>query len=230
MNKSLFTLAALSAAMLFAVRYTPADDAPKPDDTTPDPAYKVVDESQPGFPEEVTKALDAAKNPPPPKNYVFPKLAKLALNTDKGKITVELNAEAAPLHAKSFYYLAKRGYFDGLTFHRYEPGFVIQGGDPLTKNPKLAPFHGTGGPGYQIPREYNNLKHEKFVLSMARTSDPNSAGSQFFITLAKTPFLDKENCDDGVGYTVFGKVLSGQDVVMKIRAGDKINKVEIINE
>lgn len=215
---------------------------PKPaTEVTPDPGYKVINESQPGFPKEVSDALAKAKVPPPPKDLVIPKHARLEIDSSKGKITVELDANAAPLHAKSFYYLSKRGFFDGITFHRYEPGFVIQGGDPLSKNPKLGSpyaemtgspsgFHGVGGPGYQVPREYNNLKHEKFVLSMARSSNPNSAGSQFFITLAKTEFLDKENSHDGVGYTVFGKVVSGQDVVMAIRAGDKINKVTVVED
>lgn len=205
-----------------------------------DPAYKVVDEGQPNFPSDVLAALQKAKVPPPPKTYAFPSMAKLEISTVKGKIVVQLNGKEAPLHAKSFYYLAKRHFFDGDTFHRYEPGFVIQGGDPLSKNPKLgAPyasmtgspsgFHGTGGPGYRVPREYNSLKHGKFVLSMARSNDPDSAGSQFFITLDNTPQLDRENTQDNVGYTVFGKVLSGQDVVMKIRAGDKINSIKPLN-
>ncbi|HVF85479.1 MAG TPA: peptidylprolyl isomerase, partial [Abditibacteriaceae bacterium] len=165
--------------------------------------------------------------------------ARVRLTTSKGDIVVELNGKAAPLHAKSFLYLSGKGFFDGTVFHRYEPGFVIQGGDPLSKNPKFgAPyatmtgsasgFHGSGGPGYQVPREYNSLKHTAMVLSAARTSDPDSAGSQFYITLADASFLDQENSQDGFGYTVFGKVLQGQNVVLKLRAGDSLKSATVL--
>jgi cyclophilin family peptidyl-prolyl cis-trans isomerase len=179
------------------------------------------------MPAGVIAALEKAQVPPPPVSPAAPKRSKVILSTTKGDITVEVNGEAAPLHAKSFLYLSKRGFYNGTVFHRYEPGFVIQGGDPLTKDPKAKEFAGMGGPGYQVPREYNSLTHGKYVLAAARSGDPDSAGSQFYFTLEPAPFLDKENSQDGFGYTVFGKVLTGQDVVAKLRAGDKLNKVII---
>lgn len=193
------------------------------DANAPDPKYKVVNEAQPGLPPEAVTALDKVKVPPPPKSMATPKTARVRLMTSKGPITVELNGEAAPLHVKSFLYLSKRGFYDSTVLHRYEPGFVIQGGDPLTKNPELKEFAGIGGPGYQVPRERNALKHEQFVFSAARSQDPNSAGSQFYITLDAAPFLD-----EGDGYTVFGKVVDGKENVLKLRAGDKLNKVVLL--
>jgi cyclophilin family peptidyl-prolyl cis-trans isomerase len=160
--------------------------------------------------------------------------------TSKGNIEVQLNGKAAPLHVKNFLYLSGRKFYDGTRFHRYEPGFVIQGGDPISKFPEYgAPyasvtnspsgFHGTGGPGYEVPREYNSLKHDEMALAAARSSDPDSAGSQFYFTLKDVPFLDKEQSQDGVGYTVFGKVLKGKDVVMKLRAGDVLKQVIVLS-
>jgi cyclophilin family peptidyl-prolyl cis-trans isomerase len=190
--------------------------------------YKVINEAQPGMPTEAVAGLEKAKVPPPPASLKIADKQRVRLVTSKGTITVELNPKAAPLHAKSFAYLSGRKFFDGTIFHRYEPGFVIQGGDPLTKNPKLKEFYGVGGPGYQIPREFNSLKHEQFVLSAARSSDPDSAGSQFYITLEAANFLDQEQAQDGVGYTVFGKVVSGSDVVSKLRAGDKLQSATLV--
>ncbi len=134
------------------------------------------------------------------------------IETVKGTINAELYPNIAPKTVNSFVFLACQGYFDGLTFHRYEPGFVIQGGDPAG--------NGTGGPGYHLPAEFNSLKHTAGVLSMARTSDPNSAGSQFFIMLGSAPHLDNQ-------YSAFGKVIDGMDTVMKIRAGDKMTRVTV---
>ena len=195
----------------------------KPAPGKPDPKYKVVDEADPRMPPELIAALKKVKVSPPPAAMTIPKKARVRLSTSKGQITVELNEAAAPLHVKSFLYLTKRGFFDNTVLHRYEPGFVIQGGDPLSKNPKLKDFFGTGGPGYQIPREKNSLKHDKLVLAAARSQDPDSAGSQFYITLAEAAFLD-----EGDGYTVFGKVVSGGDNVLKLRAGDKLTKAALI--
>lgn len=186
--------------------------------------YRVADEGQPGLPPEVVAALKKVKVPPPPAGTKAPKTARVRLVTSKGPIVVELNGVAAPLHVKSFLYLAKMGFYDATVLHRYEPGFVIQGGDPLTKNPALKEFSGIGGPGYQVPREHNSLKHDAFVFAAARSQDPNSAGSQFYITLAPASFLD-----EGDGYTVYGKVVEGRNTVLKLRANDKLNKVEIIS-
>ena len=136
----------------------------------------------------------------------------VTIETNKGVIKCELYPRLAPKHVNSFVFLACQGYFDGLTFHRYVPGFVIQGGDPRGD--------GTGGPGYRLPAEFNATKHVPGVLSMARTNDPNSAGSQFFIMLGTHPHLDGQ-------YTVFGKVTEGMDVVQEIRARDPMMRVTV---
>lgn len=192
--------------------------------TERDDQYRVIDEAGPGMPPEVVAALNKVKVPPPPKSMKTPSKATLRLDTSKGAITVELNGKEAPLHVKSFIYLAKSGFYNGTVWHRYEPGFVIQGGDPLTKFPKLSKrFYGTGGPGYQVPREYNKLKHDQYVLAMARSEDPDSAGSQFYFTLEPSHFLDD-------GYTVFGKVVSGQKAVAALREGDKLTSIKVLSE
>ena len=135
------------------------------------------------------------------------------IETDKGIIKFELYEDKAPITAKNFIELASSGFYDGLTFHRYEPGFVIQGGDPNGD--------GTGGSGKNIPLEVNrDLTHAKGAVAMARTQDPNSASSQFYITLEDAHFLDGS-------YAVFGKVIEGMDVVGQLRAGDVMNKVTI---
>src|SRR6266545_4135568 len=130
-----------------------------------------------------------------------------------GEITLELFAEDAPKTVENFVTLARKGFYDGLTFHRVEPKFVVQGGDPKG--------NGTGGPGYTIKDEFNKQQHVRGVVAMARTQAPNSAGSQFYITLAPAHFLDGK-------YTVFGKVTGGMEVVDKIRVGDKMKSVKII--
>lgn len=190
--------------------------------------YRVVDETQPGMPAEMVAALKKAKTPPPPDSMKVPDKATVKIATAKGDILVELNGKAAPLHVKSFLYLAGRGFYNGTLFHRYEPGFVIQGGDPLSKIASLRDMAGSGGPGYQVPREFNTLKHNAMVIAAARTADPDSAGSQFYFTLKPATFLDQENSQDGVGYTVFGKVVKGQDVVLKLRAGDAMKSVTVV--
>ena len=130
---------------------------------------------------------------------------KARIETTEGTIVVELWDDVAPGHAKNFLDLAAKGFYDGLTFHRIIKNFVIQGGCPKG--------NGTGGPGYNVKAEFNNRKHEKGVLSMARSSDPNSAGSQFFICLGR------DHCQHLDGqYTAFGKVVEGLDAVDKIAA------------
>ena len=130
------------------------------------------------------------------------------ITMDSGKtIRLELYPEIAPVTVENFLDLAKKGFYNGLTFHRIIPGFMIQGGDPSGK--------GTGGPGYKIKGEFrsngvkNDLKHERGVISMARAFDPNSAGSQFFIMHEDAPHLDGE-------YAAFGKVIEGLDTVDEI--------------
>jgi peptidyl-prolyl cis-trans isomerase B (cyclophilin B) len=136
------------------------------------------------------------------------------IETTKGTIKIELYPEEAPKAVANFIKLTKEKYYDGLKFHRVVPDFVIQTGDPKGD--------GTGGPGYTIPDEKNkDLKHTVGAVGMAKSAAPNSAGSQFYIVIGKpAPFLDG-------GYTVFGKVLSGQDVAEKIIVGDKMTKVTI---
>jgi len=132
------------------------------------------------------------------------------LQTTQGDIKIQLYPDLAPKHVKNFKDLARQGFYDGVIFHRIVPGFVIQAGDPYTKNASISrDLWGSGGPGYTINEEFNNMSHERGVVSMARMPDPNSAGSQFFIVVNDSRFLDKQ-------YTVFGKVIEGMETVDKI--------------
>ncbi|MBA3977102.1 MAG: peptidylprolyl isomerase [Nitrosopumilus sp.] len=131
------------------------------------------------------------------------------IETSQGLIKIQFFPDVAPKHVENFQELAKKGFYDGVAFHRLVKGFVIQAGDPNTKNDSNKEAWGTGGPGYTINQEFNNIPHERGIVSMARTMDPNSAGSQFFIVLNDSKFLDNQ-------YTVFGKVIEGMDVVDKI--------------
>ena len=124
------------------------------------------------------------------------------------KIEMEFFEDKAPGHVKNFKDLAKKGFYDGTIFHRVIPGFMIQGGDPNTKSDDRS-NHGMGGPGYSIKAEFNDTPHKRGILSMARSQDPNSAGSQFFIVVKDAAFLDGQ-------YTAFGKVLSGMTVADQI--------------
>ena len=130
------------------------------------------------------------------------------IETKFGKIEMEFFEDKAPGHVKNFKDLAKKGFYDGTIFHRVIPGFMIQGGDPNTKSDDRA-THGMGGPGHSINAEFNDTPHKRGILSMARSQDPNSAGSQFFIVVKKSSFLDGK-------YTAFGKVLSGMAVADQI--------------
>jgi peptidyl-prolyl cis-trans isomerase B (cyclophilin B) len=132
------------------------------------------------------------------------------IDTKFGEIELELFADKAPGHVKNFLDLARKGFYDGTTFHRVIPGFMIQGGDPNTKGTKAPRAqHGTGGPGYTIKAEFNDTEHKRGVVSMARASDPNSAGCQFFVCVADARFLDRQ-------YTAFGKVVRGLEAADKI--------------
>ncbi|HKG41820.1 MAG TPA: peptidylprolyl isomerase [Nitrososphaeraceae archaeon] len=131
------------------------------------------------------------------------------ITTKFGDIEVELYSDSAPKTVENFKDLTKKGFYDGLIFHRIVPGFVIQGGDPYTRNTTNRSRWGTGGPGWNIKAEFNKNTHKRGVLSMARSQDPDSAGSQFFIVLKDSNFLDGQ-------YTIFGKVTSGMDAVDKI--------------
>ena len=135
---------------------------------------------------------------------------KGVIETTLGTIEVEFFEDKAPGHVKNFKDLASKGFYDGTTFHRVIPGFMIQGGDPNTKSEDRSQ-HGMGGPGYTINAEFNETPHDRGILSMARSQDPNSAGSQFFIVVKGSHFLDGK-------YTAFGKVIKGMDVADKIVA------------
>ena len=133
---------------------------------------------------------------------------KAVIETKFGNIELKFFPDVAPNHVNNFIELAKKGFYDGTTFHRVIPGFMIQGGDPNTKNPDRSK-HGMGSPGYNVKAEFNDKPHKRGILSMARAGHPDSAGSQFFICVADSPFLDKQ-------YTVFGEAVSGMDVADKI--------------
>ena len=153
------------------------------------------------------------------------------IKTSKGTITVALLGKDAPITVGSFVELANKGFYDNLKFHRFEPGFVVQGGDPLTKN--LTPEEvkaggngslGTGGPGYAIAGEFLNSpnKHVDGTLAMARSQSPDSGGSQFYFTLGPQSFLDKN-------YTVFGQTTKGLEVIHQLSVGDVIESITIEN-
>lgn len=132
-----------------------------------------------------------------------------------GTIKIEFYQDSAPNTVANFEKLANTGFYNGLNFHRVEPGFVVQGGDPSGD--------GTGGPGYKIKAEFNSRKHLEGTVAMARSNQPDSAGSQFYICLAPAPFLNNN-------YTVFGQVIEGMEHVHKIRKGDKMTSVKVTNQ
>jgi peptidyl-prolyl cis-trans isomerase B (cyclophilin B) len=132
-----------------------------------------------------------------------------------GEIRLEFYPEDAPKTVENFVTLAKKGFYNGLNFHRVVPDFVVQGGCPKGT--------GAGGPGYQIKAEFNKQKHVRGTLAMARSQDPDSAGSQFYICYGPTPHLDGQ-------YTVFGRVVSGMEHVDRIKQGDKMTSVTITDE
>ena len=142
------------------------------------------------------------------------KLPMVTIETDKGKIIFEMYPDVAPKTVARITELIKKGFFDGLKFHRVVPGFVIQGGDPKGD--------GTGGSGTRIPAEFNKMKHVTGTVAMARAQDPNSADSQFYICLADQPGLDNQ-------YTIFGQVKdkASLEVIQKIKVGDVMKKVTV---
>lgn len=131
------------------------------------------------------------------------------IETTKGKLVLEFWPDVAPKTVANFKKLAKEGFYDGTAFHRIIKGFMAQGGDPLTKDLSKEAMWGTGDPGYKIPAEFNDRKHTRGVISMARSMDPNSAGSQFFLMLGTAPHLDNQ-------YTAFGKVIDGEKTLAAI--------------
>jgi peptidyl-prolyl cis-trans isomerase B (cyclophilin B) len=131
------------------------------------------------------------------------------ITTTEGEMVIEFWPDVAPKTVENFKTLAQKGFYDGTCFHRIIKGFMIQGGDPLTKDPARESHWGTGGPGYQIKAEFNDRSHQRGVISMARSANPDSAGSQFFICDGDASFLDHQ-------YTAFGRLVKGEDVLAKI--------------
>ena len=198
---------------------------------TATPASTVTPETLKLEEEPVTVETNAPKMPtnpadrnqmfssPPPMVIDRAQAYQATIKTSKGDILCELFADKAPQTVNNFIYLARAGFYDGLTFHRVVAGFVIQGGDPLSK--------GNGGPGYTIPAEIG-MPHAKGALATARLSDQvnparDSSGSQFYITLDKQPHLDG-------GYTVFGQVLDGMSVVERVAVGDLIQEIVVAEQ
>jgi peptidylprolyl isomerase len=134
------------------------------------------------------------------------------VHTNRGDFTLELLPKLAPEHVNSFVFLARDNFYDGTKFHRVVPGFVAQGGDPTGT--------GTGGPGYSVPLEASKEPFKRGIVGMARSSDPNSAGSQWFVTLGDAPHLNGQ-------YTVFGRVTNGMDVIDSIEVGDAIVSLDV---
>jgi peptidyl-prolyl cis-trans isomerase B (cyclophilin B) len=136
-------------------------------------------------------------------------LTSVNIETNHGNISFNLLPDLAPETVRNFVTLAKNGFYDGTLFHRVIPGFMIQGGDPNTKDPNMKGQWGMGGPGHTVKAEFSSRSHLEGIVSMARSTDPDSAGSQFFIVTKDSTFLDRE-------YTVFGEVTEGMDVAHKI--------------
>lgn len=134
---------------------------------------------------------------------------KAIIKTKFGDIEIKLFPDKAPKHVENFIKLAKSGFYNGTIFHRVIPGFMIQGGDPNTKDLNKKELYGMGGPGHSVKAEFNDVPHKRGIVSMARSNDPDSAGSQFFIVVEDSPFLDGK-------YTVFGQVVKGMGFADKI--------------
>ncbi len=154
-------------------------------------------------------ALLAAEEKKEEKSSVNTSNEVAVIKTNEGEMVVQFWNDAAPNTIDNFKKLARSGFYDGTIFHRIVKNFMIQGGDPNSKDPAKENKYGQGGPGYKIKAEFNDHPHDRGVISMAREPDPNSAGSQFFICLARVPRLDQH-------YTTFGKLIKGDDVLGKI--------------
>jgi len=153
--------------------------------------------------QETTPDMSPSPTPSATQNEVA------VIKTSEGEMVAEFWPDVAPETVENFKKLARQGFYDGTAFHRVIKGFMVQGGDPLTKDESKQSRWGTGDPGYKIKAEFNEKSHTRGVLSMARSQDPNSAGSQFFICHGEPKFLDRQ-------YTTFGKLIKGDDVLEKI--------------
>jgi peptidyl-prolyl cis-trans isomerase B (cyclophilin B) len=159
----------------------------------------------------LSSALFAAEEKKEEKTSMNASNEVAVIKTSEGEMVVQFWTDAAPNTIENFKKLAREGFYDGTIFHRIVKGFMIQGGDPNSKDPAKENSYGEGGPSYKIKAEFNDHSHQRGVISMARSSDPDSAGSQFFICLAPVPRLDHQ-------YTTFGKLIKGADVLEKIGA------------
>ncbi|HTL61562.1 MAG TPA: peptidylprolyl isomerase [Nitrospira sp.] len=148
---------------------------------------------------------------------------KAVIKTKFGDMEIVFFPDKAPNHVQNFIKLAKSGYYNGTIFHRVIPGFMIQGGDPNTKDPKRPETYGMGGPSEKLKAEFNDTPHRRGIVSMARTNDPNSAGSQFFIVVKDSNFLDGQ-------YTAFGEVVKGMEVADKIVSLPRNPRNDLPNE
>jgi cyclophilin family peptidyl-prolyl cis-trans isomerase len=156
----------------------------------------------------------AAASEQKPLSYYTGKVADI--ETSQGTITIRFHPDKAPNHVRNFIDLAEQGFYDGIRFHRVIAGFMIQGGDPNSKTDNRGTW-GTGGSGKTVNAEFNDISHKRGIVSMARSQDPDSASSQFFVVVKDSTFLDGQ-------YTVFGEVVKGMDVVDKIVASAKGNE------
>jgi peptidyl-prolyl cis-trans isomerase B (cyclophilin B) len=193
MNHSRPLVSLAAALSLFSASAAFADDAPS--DTTK--------EREMALPEKTPLATDAD----------IPEGTHVRLEIDDGQVTIRLLPEVAPNTVANFKVLVAEGFYDGLSFHRVIPGFMAQGGDPDGT--------GSGGPGYRIRAEFNATKHVRGTVAMARTSDPDSAGSQFYICYGPQPHLDGQ-------YTVFGEVTEGMELIDKVHNGSVIRKATLL--
>jgi peptidyl-prolyl cis-trans isomerase B (cyclophilin B) len=167
-------------------------------------------------------AADKPVTPAPPGKAQVPKGPKAIIKTKYGDMEIKFLPDVAPKHVENFLKLARSGFYNGTTFHRVVPGFVIQGGDPYTKDHTKKELYGTGDPGYKIKAEFNETPHKRGIVSMARGGEPDSAGSQFFIVVEDALSLDRK-------YTAFAQVVRGMgvaDKIVNVPADEKQNAKE----
>ncbi len=216
MKKLVFTLLLIGLTACAApAENKAATEAPEPGAETAQAADAT--DATDATEEAATEATDAAEAEPEqemtdkPDSYYVDKIVEL--NTDAGVIAIRFFPDVAPNHVKNFIDLSESGFYNGTKFHRIMPGFVIQGGDPNSREGDPSTW-GTGGSGKKLKAEFNSIHHKRGILSMARSADPDSASSQFFVCVADAGALDNQ-------YTVFGEVSSGMDVVDKVVAGPR---------
>ena len=206
-------LPAIIALVLLLALGTLVFGCDRPGTTTSDQEQTDTTDEENGTEENQSDGIEAEEEEAEvPAEYTPGNGPRVVMETSQGNLLIELFPDVAPITVEKITKLINDGFYDGLTFHRYVPGFVIQGGDPKGD--------GTGGPGFTIKAEFNERPHIKGTLSMARSADPNSAGSQFYFVLGR----EQAQHLDGQ-YTVFGHVIEGLDNVDKLRQGDVMNKV-----